>query len=398
MTGPRLEPPESIRQLLGDDERALLVFRASPVMIVLDSWIPALVCALIVLAAVWLGGWTGQPALGMVVAAGAIVVGVVRIFWAVLVWIARRYALTDERALSVGGVFGRVTLEAPLDRIQHTVATQSPVERVLRLGTLGFLTAAAGGADLYWAHVARPYEKLRAARRAMREATWRPRESRRGRWPLVIGLAGGIGSGKSAVAKMLGELGAVVSDSDAEAREALQRSDVRAKLVELWGPEILDGEGNVDRAMVAGIVFSLAEAREKLEQIVHPIVRRARLRKLVLARREQAPAMVIDAPLLFEAGVDEECDFIIFVEAPLEARIRRVREGRGWDPEELHRREAAQMDLREKRQRADEVIVNDTDEQSLRNRVQSLFAARIAPGAPVRSGPGAGGRRAGSAV
>src|SRR5690606_7560467 len=156
-----------------------------------------------------------------------------------------------------------------------------------------------------------------------------------GRWPLVVGLAGGIGSGKSEVARLLRELGAAVSDSDAEARRALQRADVRARLVAMWGREILDEQGQVDRAMVAGIVFSLPEAREKLEQIIHPIVHRARLRQLVRARREQAPALVIDAPLLFEAGVDEECDLVVFVDAPLEARIQRVQTGRGWGGAEL---------------------------------------------------------------
>jgi dephospho-CoA kinase len=395
---PATTAPGSIDRLLGDDEHALLVFRASPAMIALASWLTVAVCTAIAAAALSLGAITAQGWLATSVASAAAAVAILRVIWATLVWLARRYALTDQRVLRTGGVLGRLTLEAPLDRIQQTVAIQSPAERVLGLGTLGFLTAATGGADVYWVQVARPYEKLRAARRAMREATPRPRESRRGRWPLVVGLAGGIGSGKSAVARLLSEMGAVVSDSDTEARRALQRADVRARLVEMWGPEILDESGAVDRAMVAGIVFSLPDAREKLEQIIHPIVHRARLRRLVRARREQAPALVIDAPLLFEANVDQECDLVVFVDAPLEARIERVRIGRGWDAAELHRREAAQMDLREKRRRADEIIVNDGDEQALRERVRALFERRIAPGQMGRSGRVAGGRAAGSAV
>src|SRR5690606_30029138 len=109
------------------------------------------------------------------------------------------------------------------------------------------------------------------------------------------------------------------------------------------------------------------------------------------------PALVIDAPLLFEAHVDRECDLVVFVDAPLEARIQRVQTGRGWDAAELHRREAAQMDLREKRRRADEVIVNDGDERALRERVRALFERRITADSD-RSAGLAGGRTAGTAV
>src|SRR5690606_33711862 len=144
--------------------------------------------------------------------------------------------------------------------------------------------------------------------------------------------------------------------------------------------------------------FSLPDAREKLEQIIHPIVHRARLRTLVRARREGAPALVIDAPLLFEAGVDQECDLVVFVDTPLQTRLERVRAGRGWDEAELRRREAAQMDLTEKRQRADEVIMNDADERALRQRVRALFEQQVASSSAGRSNPAAGGRAAGSAV
>ena len=370
--------PGSIQRMLGDDERALLSFRASPLMIVIDSWVPVALGVALSLVFLWLGPLTDLPALGSALSAIVGALTALRLAWAAARWACRRYALTDQRALRIEGVLGRVALETPLERIEQTVALQRPSERLLGLGTIGFMTAA-GGPDLYWAGVASPYERLRAARRAMREATPPLRAARRGRWPLVIGLAGGIGSGKSSVARALGELGAVISDSDADARDALRRSDVRAKLVQLWGREILDQEGNIDRAVVAGIVFSLAEARQKLEGIIHPMVRRARLRKLVQARRSGAPALVIDAPLLFEAQVDKECDLVIFVDAPEAERIARVKANRGWNEAELRRRESVQMDLTEKRQRADEVIVNDGDEQALRRRVRALFAAKIGP-------------------
>src|SRR5690606_28217021 len=116
--GSRVNPPEppapgSIDRLLGDDEHALLVFRASPAMIVLASWPTVAVCVVIAGAALGLGAITSQSLLAGLVAAGAVAVAALRIGWAALVWLARRYALTDQRVLRAGGVLGRLTLEAP---------------------------------------------------------------------------------------------------------------------------------------------------------------------------------------------------------------------------------------------------------------------------------------------
>lgn len=178
------------------------------------------------------------------------------------------------------------------------------------------------------------------------------------RRPLLIGLAGGVGSGKSAVARELEKLGCVVSDSDAEAKSSLRLPGVRDELVSWWGERVLGADGEIDRAAVASIVFSDDAERARLEGLVHPKVHAARERTVAEAAAIGAPAVVVDAPLLFEAGIDGECDAVIFVDTPRAVRLERVRATRGWDEAELARREAAQMPLEQKRKRSTEVVWN----------------------------------------
>ncbi len=191
--------------------------------------------------------------------------------------------------------------------------------------------------------------------------------------PMVIGLVGGIGAGKSAVAKILADLGCIVSDSDAQARAALDEPAVREQLITWWGKEILSPDGRVDRAKVAKIVFDRPRDRQRLEGLIHPRVRAERQRTYEFAEQSGAPAVVIDAPLLFEANVDQECDAVIFVDAPPAQRLARVRESRGWDESELTRRESAQLSLEEKKARSGYVVVNDADLAALRDRVGEVF-------------------------
>ena len=194
----------------------------------------------------------------------------------------------------------------------------------------------------------------------------------------VIGLAGGIGAGKSAVARAMVELGCVVSDSDTLARAALERDDVRAQLVSWWGDGVFGADGAVDRGAVARIVFGDDAQRLRLETLVHPLVRVSRGEAIARAEAAGARAFVIDAPLLFEAGLDAECDVVVFVEAPRAVRLARVRQHRGWDEAELARRESAQLGNDEKRRRADVVVANGED-AGLASRVGAVLD-RIAPG------------------
>jgi len=188
----------------------------------------------------------------------------------------------------------------------------------------------------------------------------------------VIGLTGGVGAGKSAVARLLRELGCLVVDSDDLVRETLREDDVKRTLRDWWGERVFDDASEVDRRAVAGIVFADEEQRRRLEGLLHPRVERKR--RAIFSRAEpEVRACVIDAPLLMEAGVDRECDAVIFVDAPRAARLERVRVSRGWDEGELDRREAAQIPLDEKRRSADYVVVNDGDLHALRERVQSVL-------------------------
>jgi len=191
--------------------------------------------------------------------------------------------------------------------------------------------------------------------------------------PIVIGLAGGIGSGKSRVAAIFGELGCMVLDSDRDARAALGRPEVKEHIRQWWGAGVFAPDGTVDRSRIAAIIFKDERERLRLEALVHPLVKASREEMVREAAKAEAPAVIVDAPLLFEAGVNKECDVVVFVEAPLAARLERVRVTRGWGPGELERRESAQWGLEVKRRLADHVVVNDSGADELRARVQAVF-------------------------
>jgi dephospho-CoA kinase len=185
----------------------------------------------------------------------------------------------------------------------------------------------------------------------------------------VIGLVGGIGSGKSTVAGIMRELGCVVADSDDYARKALREPAIRDRIVEWWGKDVLDPKTReVDRRKLASIVFADPAQRRRLEGLTHPWIE-ARRRELFASAPQGTKALVIDAPLLLEAGLDRECDAIIFIDTPAELRAKRVASTRGWSEEQLHAREKAQMPLDEKRRIADHVLVNGGDLKHLRDAV-----------------------------
>lgn len=194
---------------------------------------------------------------------------------------------------------------------------------------------------------------------------------------LVLGVLGGIASGKSAVARALaGEHGAVV-DADAIAREVLDGADVHAALAARFGPAVAPPGRPVDRVELGRIVFADADARRALESLTHPRVR-ARVRALLdEARARGAPRIVLDVPLLLENdaqhGLVSECDVLVYVDADADAREARARGSRGWAPGEVARREATQMPLETKRARAHHVLVNSGDLAGLERDVARLL-------------------------
>lgn len=191
----------------------------------------------------------------------------------------------------------------------------------------------------------------------------------------IIGLAGGIGSGKSSVAEILGELGAGVIQSDDLAAQEINAPEVRETLRRWWGSEVFAVDGSIDRPKVASIVFADPEQRHRLEALLHPrvAVRRADL-IAELEAQNKIKAIVLDSPLLYEIDLDLICDAVIFVDADQETRKARSEKARNWPPGELARREKTQQPLDTKRARADYIVESNSTLASLRRQVERVFA------------------------
>ncbi|QDU37124.1 Dephospho-CoA kinase [Maioricimonas rarisocia] len=180
----------------------------------------------------------------------------------------------------------------------------------------------------------------------------------------VVGLIGGIGSGKSALARWVaGQRNVRILDADSAGHRALQNEAVRQRLCERFGEEILDETGVVSRPQLAAIVFGITpehrQHRETLEQIVHPVIREDIRAQLQQAAADPAVELILlDAALLLEAGWNELCDAVVFVDTPRTIRQQRVQSNRNWSEDELQRREANQRSVTEKRAAADAVVDN----------------------------------------
>lgn len=195
-----------------------------------------------------------------------------------------------------------------------------------------------------------------------------------GRVKPLVGLAGGVGSGKSTVAKILNELGAGIIDSDLLGHQEINGPDVIRTLRQWWGNDILAADGKVDRHKVAGIVFSDIAQRHRLEALLHPRIAVRRQDMIdAFERQPQVKMIVLDSPLLYETDLDLACDAVIFVDSPLEAREARLREQRRWPQGEVLRREKLQQPLDTKRVRADYICENNSTLEDLRQRVKSIF-------------------------
>ena len=195
----------------------------------------------------------------------------------------------------------------------------------------------------------------------------------------VIGLAGGIGAGKSSVARLLESLGAAVIDSDRMTHEQYGDPEVKAVLRGWWGESVCPAGGEVDRRAVGNIVFHDPSQLARLEGLLYP--RLARCREGLIAGYETDPqvrAIVLDAPKLYEAGLHELCDAVIFVDADWAARVERVAAARGWTEDELRRRENLLNPLDRKRTIADHVVVNHSSIGALRSEVERVFSSVLA--------------------
>jgi dephospho-CoA kinase len=195
---------------------------------------------------------------------------------------------------------------------------------------------------------------------------------------LVIGLIGGIGSGKSTVAQAFARRGGRVIVADALGHEALRQPEIRARVVGRWGPRVLDEAGEVSRRKVAGIVFAKTpQARDELralESLVFPWIGRRIGEEIATARSDPGTRLIVlDAAVMLEAGWNNVCDRIVYVHAPREVRLRRLAEGRGLGPKEVEQREGAQLSLTEKATRADDAVDNSGSPEETRRQVDDLL-------------------------
>jgi len=195
----------------------------------------------------------------------------------------------------------------------------------------------------------------------------------------IIGIAGGIGSGKSFVADVFGELGCLVIHSDELIRDAYDEPAVKDVLRQWWGDSVFHADGPINRKAIATRVFSDPQERLRLEQLLHPMVERARVRLMdAAAQNPQVLAFVWDTPLLFEAGLYRQCDSIVFVEAGADARTARLRQARGWEEAERTRRENLQWPLDKKREMSEYVIDNTAHADDARRQVRDVFSRILA--------------------
>jgi dephospho-CoA kinase len=196
---------------------------------------------------------------------------------------------------------------------------------------------------------------------------------------LLIGLTGGIGSGKSTVSALLAEKGAVVIDADAITRD-LQRpgTDVLAAMVERFGEEILHADGSLDRQAVADIVFHDADALKDLGAIVHPAVG-AEIARRLQAEQDTDHLVVLDVPLLVESGRDDLAALVV-VDVDPDVAVARLVEHRGMQEADARARMANQVPRDERLAKADLVIDNSGTLADLTSRVDALWPQLVALG------------------
>lgn len=189
-----------------------------------------------------------------------------------------------------------------------------------------------------------------------------------------VGLTGGVASGKSTVATMLAEQGAVIIDADALAREVVAKGTAGlAAVVEEFGEELLDAEGGLDRPAMGRLVFNDEGARKRLESIVHPLV----FERIVELEEQSADQAVVvhDIPLLTESGRADTFDAVIVVDAPPELQVERMTQDRGWTRADAESRIRAQATREDRLAIATHVIENVGTREDLRRRVAEVFAS-----------------------
>ncbi len=193
----------------------------------------------------------------------------------------------------------------------------------------------------------------------------------------VIGIIGGVASGKSLAAEYLRQAGAAVLDGDRAGHEVLREPDVITAAVQRWGAGILGEDGQINRSRLADIVFAptVAGAEELafLEKLTHPRIRRRLQDEIEKLKQEgKVRVAVLDAPVLMKTDWGRFCDKLLFIDAPQSMRLERAA-SRNWVADELLRREAAQVPVGEKRGKADVIIENSGSTERFREQIQDFW-------------------------
>ena len=195
----------------------------------------------------------------------------------------------------------------------------------------------------------------------------------------LIGLTGGIGSGKTTVATRLKALGARIVDADKIAREIVEPGEpALAELAEAFDG-VLNADGTLNRAELARQAFAAPDATEKLNSITHPRIRERTLNRFAQARTDGVPVLVYDMPLLIENGEYKKMDHVLVVDAEDEIRIDRLVNSRGLDEEDARRRIAAQISREERLAAADSVVDNSGTRDQLLQQVDAFWEQVVAP-------------------
>lgn len=195
---------------------------------------------------------------------------------------------------------------------------------------------------------------------------------------MVIGLTGGIGTGKSEAARHLVTLGARLIDADVVGHEAYRpHAEAWRRVVEAFGEAILGPEGEIDRRALGAIVFSDPDQLARLNGIMHPLMTGMVQEKIDAFRETGSEAVVVEAALLFEAGWSSLVQEVWVTDSPVEVVVARLAQRNGMSEKEARRRIASQMSREERLERADFVIDNSKDVESMREAIDELWATRV---------------------
>jgi len=196
----------------------------------------------------------------------------------------------------------------------------------------------------------------------------------------VIGILGGVASGKTLVTRQFVDLGAGLLDADRAGHQALRLPQIKDAVQRRWGRSVFGQDGQIDRSRLALIVFADPpdgpRERKHLEQLTHPEIARLLKQQIDDMAKSATAVAVLDAPLLLEAGWDKLCKELVFVDAPRSARLSRAL-ARGWSEEDFSAREGAQESLDLKRERADVIVDNSGSAEYTRAQIERFWHSHV---------------------